>query len=91
VVTDRSGRHALIRTSDPIGKASPVADGSLGAKHGLTLSLDWEVSRIQCSPGIRYGDEQCNRNQALEAHYASFRSALAVALEIDRIVEERDQ
>lgn len=61
---------------------------SLGSKHGLSLSLDWEVSRIQCSPGIRYGDEPCSRDQAFEAHYASFRTALAIALEVDRIVEE---
>jgi hypothetical protein len=26
---------------------------------------------IQCSPGIRYGDEACDRAQALAAHHAS--------------------
>lgn len=29
------------------------------------------IPHIQCSPGIRYGDEKCDRDDAVRAHYAS--------------------
>jgi HEPN domain-containing protein len=56
-------------------------------EHGVSLNLDWEISRIQCKAGIRYGDEACTREQAFEAHYASFRLALVVALALERLNE----
>lgn len=41
------------------------------ADTGLTFDADGQVAAIQCTPGIRYGEEPCTRNEALAAHRAS--------------------
>jgi hypothetical protein len=46
----------------------------------LGITFDWKplTSAIQCKPGIRYGEETCSREDALSAHHASLRLALAL-------------
>jgi hypothetical protein len=63
------------------------------------LSGHWEDlnTHIQCTPGIRYGEEDCDRDAALIAHYATlqltitlqeggaaFRSNLAIQRTLNR-------
>lgn len=46
----------------------------------LGVKIDWQalVGQIQCSPGIRYGEQSCSRNEALEAHHASLKFVAAL-------------
>ncbi|MBW2608497.1 MAG: HEPN domain-containing protein [Deltaproteobacteria bacterium] len=39
---------------------------------GLDLHSDGVIVKLQCSPGIRYGQEPCTLEQAVEAHHAVF-------------------
>lgn len=41
------------------------------AELGVEVDIDTLVSAIQCDPKIRYGEEPCDREQALAAHQAS--------------------
>lgn len=38
---------------------------------GITIDVDEQIAAIQCSPGIRYGEEACSLEEALSAHHAS--------------------
>lgn len=38
---------------------------------GLQVDLQKQIDLIQCGAGIRYGELQCSRNEALNAHHAS--------------------
>lgn len=38
---------------------------------GIAIDADKQIAAIQCSPGIRYGQETCSREDALAAHHAS--------------------
>jgi hypothetical protein len=38
---------------------------------GLIFDARTQIAAIQCKPGIRYGEEPCNREEALFAHHAS--------------------
>lgn len=38
--------------------------------HGVTLDIDVLLKKIQCGPGIRYGQEKADLNGAIEAHHA---------------------
>ena len=40
---------------------------------GVDIHADAELDAIQCTPGIRYGEEPCTREEALDAHQASLR------------------
>jgi hypothetical protein len=39
--------------------------------HGLTHDLQDAITHIQCSAGVRYGEESVSRGSALDAHHAS--------------------
>jgi hypothetical protein len=43
------------------------------AEAGLRLQIDEVVHALQCSAGIRYGEEPCSLRQAIDAHHAVFR------------------
>lgn len=38
---------------------------------GLVFNASPQIAAIQCKPAIRYGEEQCSRDEALMAHQAS--------------------
>ena len=38
---------------------------------GLVFDAAAQIAKIQCAPGIRYGDLPCSRDEALAAHHAS--------------------
>ncbi|MDG5748549.1 HEPN domain-containing protein [Qipengyuania sp. XHP0207] len=38
---------------------------------GIQFDAARQIAAIQCTPGIRYGDEACSREEALAAHHAS--------------------
>ena len=68
------------------------SDGEYQWTHNLTvlkeqanaagLKGEWSglLKYIQCTPGIRYGDEPCSLDEALTAHLASLTLALQLAL-----------
>lgn len=58
---------------------------SEAAKHRLSFQLQNEIALIHCTPSIRYGQESCSRDEALEAHHATFRVAKAVSTELVRV------
>ncbi|MEG3153515.1 HEPN domain-containing protein [Sphingomonas sp. RB1R13] len=39
---------------------------------GLVFNASAQIAAIQCSPGIRYGDEPCSRDEALAAQKAAY-------------------
>lgn len=41
------------------------------ADAGIEIDADEQIAAIQCSPGIRYGEEACSADEALAAHHAS--------------------
>lgn len=41
------------------------------SKLGISVNPQLFVESIQCSPGIRYGEETCTREEALDAHHRS--------------------
>jgi HEPN domain-containing protein len=43
---------------------------------GIEANISSLLEKIQCTPGIRYGDEDCTQDDALAAHQASLRVAL---------------
>lgn len=47
----------------------------------LGIIVDWDplIRSIQCSAGIRYGDETCTRDEAVSAHQASLSLVVALA------------
>lgn len=45
---------------------------------GLCLDIKTIIGSLQCSPGIRYGNETCTLRQAIEAHHAVFKLAREV-------------
>lgn len=58
------------------------------AKHRLSFHLQKEIELIHCTPSIRYGQESCTRDEALEAHHATFLVANAVSTELARISDQ---
>jgi len=58
---------------------------SEAAKHRLSFHLQKEIALIHCTPSIRYGQVSCSRDEALEAHHATFHVANAVSTELARI------
>ena len=48
------------------------------AKSGIVLEINNEINQVQCSPAIRYGEIECGKEEAVKAHHAVFRIALAV-------------
>lgn len=77
-------KWASLQMSEKVLKAAiELGGGSFTKTHKLAdlfdqattlgISGDWGPlqQEIQCSPGIRYGEEQCDRRQAQEAHHAS--------------------
>jgi hypothetical protein len=47
----------------------------------LGVICEWAplIGKIQCSPGIRYGEVQCSLDEAVDAHHASLRLVVALA------------
>lgn len=62
-------RHAGGRYTNTHMLGSLIAQA---ADAGIRIAnFDQIVTKIQCSPGIRYGEEPCARSDALSAHHAS--------------------
>lgn len=62
--------------------------GSLVAKAqgaGVNINPTVEISHIQCSAGIRYGDETCSKIDAIKAHQSFFQLAKVTLDELDRM------
>ncbi|KJS30042.1 MAG: hypothetical protein VR64_17805 [Desulfatitalea sp. BRH_c12] len=77
-------KWSSLQAAEKMFKAAiSLAGGSYSNTHDLAklskqaeatgLKGDWEVlhHHIQCSPGIRYGEEPCDRDSALIAHHAA--------------------
>ncbi len=47
-------------------------------KCGLGLDVSIIIAEIQCTPAIRYGQEQCSKSDAIRAHHAVFKLATAI-------------
>lgn len=52
---------------------------------GLAFDIDETISKIQCTPAIRYGQEPCRKDEAISAHHAVFE----VAKRVSEILEYR--
>jgi hypothetical protein len=52
--------------------------GRQAQQFGLRGDLGAFFAELQCTPGIRYGEVPCDRNQAIAAHHASL--ALIISL-----------
>lgn len=50
----------------------------------VTLDIDKLVGKIQCSPGIRYGQEPCTLFDAVDAHHDVFRVSIQVVKELQK-------
>lgn len=61
----------------------PLVAKAQGA--GVNINPIVEISHIQCSAGIRYGDEACNKIDAIKAHQSFFQLAKATLDELDRM------
>jgi len=48
------------------------------SRAGLCLHIDSIIASLQCSPGIRYGEEACGLREAIDAHHAVFTMASRV-------------
>jgi hypothetical protein len=84
-------KWSSLQTAEKILKAAITLEGA-EFKYGhclaklrrqldtLGVRFDWEplTTAIQCTPGIRYGQEKCTRDDALAAHHASLRLVLAL-------------
>lgn len=82
---DRFGasKWASLQATEKVLKAAIELDGAqfpfthdlatlraVLADTGITIDADKQIAAIQCTPGIRYGEEACSREQALAAHHA---------------------
>lgn len=52
---------------------------------GVNINPTVEISHIQCSAGIRYGDEVCSKDEAIKAHQSFFQLAKVTLDELDRM------
>lgn len=55
--------------------------------NGMTHDLQEAISHIQCSAGVRYGEERISRENALDAHHAS----IVVLNGVTDFVDQRDR
>jgi hypothetical protein len=91
---DRSGesKWASLQAAEKVLKAAIELEGSkyrFGHEliplceqlAGLGVTFKWTplVSNIQCSPGIRYGETSCTREEAVRAHHSSLELVVALA------------
>lgn len=53
------------------------------ASLGMLFDIDKQVAAIQCSAGIRYGDEPCDKIQALRAHQAMLQAIWIIRAELE--------
>ena len=85
-------KWASLQAAEKILKAAIAMEGAefkyshqlselCGQLDGLGIKVDWKpiVEQIQCSPGIRYGQESCTRQEALCAHHASLNLVVLLA------------
>ena len=47
----------------------------LAKSYGLKYNVDHLIDKIQCTPAIRYGDEQCSKEEAIYAQHAGIKLA----------------
>ncbi|MEM1050945.1 MAG: hypothetical protein AAGI28_02510 [Pseudomonadota bacterium] len=79
-----SSKWASLQVAEKVLKAAIVLEGAsfafthdlsklsvVLADAGIAIDADNQIAAIQCSAGIRYGEEACSREEALAAHHAS--------------------
>jgi hypothetical protein len=65
-------KAALALASAPYSRTHNLADLGLAVREaGIPFDKPALLNAIQCSAGIRYGEEACDLSQALAAHHAS--------------------
>lgn len=70
--TEKAMKAAISLTGGTYSNTHCLARlGEQAENSGLTNRWSILTPHIQCSPGIRYGDEICDRDSAVRAHHAS--------------------
>lgn len=72
-VAEKALKAALDRAGvlpKPTHNLTTLANALISA--GLMFEASAQIAAIQCTPGIRYGDEPCSRDEALAAHRAAY-------------------
>ncbi len=86
--TEKIIKAAIKNRGIPFKKIHILSDLIKQLDVGLHVEkLNSEIAKVQCTPGVRYGDEVVRLNEAVEAHHATFRIILLLKLSPDPIKE----